>query len=73
MFAPIYLDVMQLLLLSEETPQSTIEASCSDIMELFEVGNGLELVIQSSDIAVEKIKNKLQTSQVEAILPGKLP
>jgi hypothetical protein len=69
MFAPIYLDVMQLLLLSEEIPQSTIEAICSDILSLFEKGNGLELVLQSSDIAVDKLSNKLRTAQVEPALP----
>ena len=71
MFAPIYLDVMQLLLLSEDMPQSTVETISSDVLSLFEGGNGLELVIQTSDIAVDKLNNKLRTAQVEPVLPGK--
>jgi hypothetical protein len=71
-FAPIYLDVMQLLLLSEDMPPSTLEAICSDVLGLFEEGNGLELVLQSSDIAVDKLNSKLRTAQVEPVLPGKL-
>jgi hypothetical protein len=69
-FAAIYLDVLQLLLGSEELPQSTVEANCHRTLALFEKGNGLELVLDSSDIDATKLIEKLRHAQMSIDSPG---
>lgn len=58
MYAHVYLDVLQTLLEAGDFPSSILKATGKDILCLFEQGNGLELVLESSNIDIFGIQKK---------------
>jgi hypothetical protein len=61
MYAHVYLDVLQVLLEAGDFPSSILKATGKDILNLFEHGNGLELVLESSNIDVLGIQKKARS------------
>ena len=62
-FASIYLDTLQLLVGSDELPRPILERISGQVLHLFEPGNGLDLVIQSTNIDVDKLGARLLAAQ----------
>lgn len=58
MYAHVYLDVLQVLLEAGDFPPSILKVTGNEILKLFEQGNGLELVLESSNIDVLGIQKK---------------
>ncbi|KAJ9106348.1 hypothetical protein QFC21_001494 [Naganishia friedmannii] len=63
MYAHIYLDVLQALLGAGDFPASILRLTAENILQLFEEGNGLELVLESSNIDILGIQKKARFSQ----------
>lgn len=63
MYAHIYLDVLDALLGAGDFPASILRVTAENILQLFEEGNGLELVLESSNIDVLGIQRKARFSQ----------
>lgn len=63
MYAHIYLDVLQALLEAGDFPPAILQIAATEILNLFEQGNGLELVLESSNIDTLSIQKKARLSR----------
>jgi hypothetical protein len=66
MYAHIYLDVLQALLEAGDFPPAILQITANEILNLFEQGNGLELVLESSNIDALSIQKKARFSKHSA-------
>lgn len=63
MYAHVYLDVLQALLEAGDFPPAILQVTANEILNLFEQGNGLELVLESSNIDTLSIQRKARFSK----------
>jgi hypothetical protein len=70
MYAHIYLDVLQALLGAGDFPASILRVTADNILQLFDEGNGLELVLESSNIDILGIQKKARFSQDQSVTDG---
>lgn len=70
MYAHVYLDVLQALLETGDFPASILQITANEILNLFEQGNGLELVLESSNIDTLGIQRKARYSKHSGEVDG---